>query len=74
MSTRCNSMFGIYLLKFRRPDWWFESKDNADIIARTFDYSGIMGVYSDIAYMGLYMAIGMGAIDPEYSIIQGKYR
>ena len=60
--------------KFRRPDWWFESKDNADIIARTFDYSGIMGVYSDIAYMGLHMAIGIGAIDPEYSIIQGKYR
>ena len=70
------ALFGMAFLsqKFRQPDWWFESKDNADIIARTFDYSGIMGVYSDIAYMGLHMAIGIGAIDPEYSIIQGKYR
>ena len=70
------ALFGMAYLsqKFRRPDWWFESKDNVDIFARTFDYSGIMGVYSDIAYMGLHMAIGVGAIDPEYSIIQGKYR
>lgn len=70
------ALFGMAYLsqKFRRPDWWFESKDNVDIIARTFDYSGIAGVYSDLAYMGLHMAVGFGAIDPEYSIIQGKYR
>ena len=70
------ALFGMAYIaqKFRRPDWWFESKDNVDIIARTFDFSGIAGVYSDIAYMGLHMAVGFGAIDPEQSFIQGKYR
>lgn len=70
------ALFGMAFLaqKFRQPDWWFETKDNANIIARTFDFSGIAGVYSDIAYMGLHMAVGFGAVDPESIFIQGKYR
>jgi hypothetical protein len=70
------ALFGMAYIaqKFRQPDWWFESKDNVDIIARTFDFSGIAGVYSDIAYSMLHVAIGIGAVDPEYSIIGGKYR
>jgi hypothetical protein len=61
-------------LQLKKPDWWFENKSNTEIFMRTVDASGVLGVYSDIGYMGLHMLIGSGVYDQEEGVIQGKYR
>jgi hypothetical protein len=70
------SLFGMaYLsLQIRKDDWWFENKGTGEIIARTLDYSGLFGVYSDIGYTMLHMATGFGAIDADNEFLRGKYK
>ena len=69
------ALFGLsYLsLQIKKPDWWFESKSNSELIMRVADHSGVFGVYSDLFYMGLHGAIGMGAIDKDNEYLKGKY-
>lgn len=61
-------------LQLKKDDWWFENKSTTEIFMRTVDASGVLGVYSDIGYMGLHMLIGSGLYDQEEGVIQGKYR
>jgi hypothetical protein len=70
------SLFGLgYLaLELKKEDWWFENKGTGEIIARSFDHSGLAGIYSDIGYMGLHMAMGFGAINEDNDWLRGKYR
>lgn len=64
---------GYLALELKKEDWWFENKGMGEIIARSFDHSGIAGVYSDIFYMGLHMALGFSGVeDTEW--LHGKYR
>jgi hypothetical protein len=69
------ALFGMsYLsLQLKKPDWWFESKSNTELMMRIADHSAIFGIYSDLFYMGLHGAIGMGAIDKENEYLKGKY-
>ena len=60
-------------LQLKKPDWWFESKSNSELMMRVADHSGVFGVYSDLFYMGLHGAIGMGAIDKDNEYLKGKY-
>ena len=60
-------------LQLKKPDWWFESKSNSELMMRVADHSGVFGVYSDLFYMGLHGAIGMGAIDRDNEYLKGKY-
>lgn len=69
------SLFGLsYLsLQIKKPDWWFESKGNTELMMRIADHSGVFGIYSDLFYMSLHGAIGMGAIDRDNKYLKGKY-
>ena len=60
-------------LQLKKPDWWFENKDMPELMMRSFEMSGIMGVYSDIAYHALHSAIATGLHDQENSWLKGKY-
>lgn len=65
---------GYFSLQLKKEDWWFEKRSNSEIFMRSLDASGLLGVYSDIGYMALHMAIGSGIYDQEQGIIQGKYK
>jgi hypothetical protein len=69
------ALFGMsYLsLSIKKPDWWFDSKDTSELMMRIADHSGVFGIYSDLFYMSLHGAIGMGAIDQDNSYLKGKY-
>ena len=60
-------------LRLKKDDWWFEDKTYPEIFARTFDHSGIMGIYGDIMYETLsFMALN-GMADPENMIVPPRY-
>ena len=61
------------VLKLKKPDWWFENKNMADIIARTVDQSGIGGIYTDLAYHAIHSAIAQGYYDNNTAWIKGKF-
>ena len=61
-------------LAMRKPSWWFEEKDYPELITRLVDYSGIMGIYSDLAYKGVETAVAMGMHDPDTSWLKGRYK
>ena len=61
-------------LQLKKPDWWFESKSNTELMMRVADHSGVFGVYSDLFYMGLHGAISMGAVDEDNDYLKGKYK
>lgn len=61
-------------LDIKKPDWWFEKKDSPELLMRVVDHSGVLGLYSDLAYMGMAIAAGTGAYDPEQSIFKPKYQ
>jgi len=65
---------GYFALTLKKDDWWFESKSFGEILQRTFNQSGIMGLYGDIAYMGLHMLMATGQVDPDNKFIYGKYK
>ena len=60
-------------LDIKKPDWWFENKEAPELMMRVVDHSGVLGLYSDLAYMGLAMAAGSGVFNPEDSMIKPKY-
>ena len=60
-------------LSMRKPSWWFEEKDYPELITRLVDYSGVMGIYSDLAYRGVETAIASGIHDPDTSWLKGRY-
>ena len=51
-------------LSMKKPDYWFEKRKSPEIIARIIDHSGVLGIYSDLAYMGLNIAGNMGMPTP----------
>lgn len=62
------------VLQLKKPDWWFENKDLPELMMRSFEMSGIMGIYSDIAYQALHSAIATGLHNPDDSWLKGKYK
>ena len=62
-----------FVLGLKKPDWWFESKDSAEIAQRVIDHAGITGLYGDIWYNAIHALEGMGYIDEDTPYIYGKY-
>lgn len=65
---------GYLSLQLKKEDWWFEQRSNSEIFMRSLDASALVGIYGDLGYMALHMAIGSGIYDDKDGIIQGKYR
>jgi hypothetical protein len=64
-----------YLIyKLKKPDWWFDTKDNSEILMRVVDHSGIISLYADLFYHGVNVAVGSGLHDPDTSWIKGRYK
>ncbi len=61
-------------MSMRKPQWWFDDKDYPELITRMVDYSGITGIYSDLAYKGIEAAIAAGYHDPDTSWLKGRYK
>jgi len=60
---------GYLSLQLKKEDWWFENRSTADIMARSIDASGVLGVYSELGYMAMHSLIGGGVFEGG-----GKYR
>lgn len=60
-------------LQLKKPDWWFDNKTNPELLARVIDHSGLLGLYSDLGYMGMAMAAGSGLTDYEETMFKPKY-
>lgn len=65
---------GYATLRLKNEDWWFDQRDNDEILQRSIEQSGITGIYGEIAYSAIHMAVAMGAADPETSLLKPKYR
>ncbi|BAQ88149.1 hypothetical protein [uncultured Mediterranean phage uvMED] len=64
--------YSVLHIRNRNRAYFFE-KEPTDLLARTIDQSGILGVYSDIFYMSLHGMMGSGIMnDSEY--LRGKYK
>ena len=59
-------------LAAKKPDYWFEKRTSPDIMARIVDHSGVLGIYSDLAYTGLQIAGNTGVVTKD-AIIPPKY-
>jgi len=59
-------------LAIKKPDYWFEKRTSPDIMARIVDHSGVLGIYSDLAYTGLQIAGNTGVVTKD-AIIPPKY-
>ena len=59
-------------LQIKDQSWW-KGADSIETMARVIDHSGIMGVYSDIGYKGLTMAVNTGLMDQNTSPIPPKW-
>ena len=68
------TLLGLSYVSFeiKSPYWWRKEDESADMIARLVDHSGLVGIYSDLGYMGLSMAGNM-ADKPEDFFIEPKY-
>ena len=64
--------YSVLHIRNRNRAYFFE-KEPTDILARTIDQSGILGVYSDIFYMGLHGMMGAGIIN-DSELLRGKYK
>lgn len=51
-------------LSIKKPDYWFEKRGTPEIMARIIDHSGVLGIYSDLAYTGLNIAGNLGVDTP----------
>ena len=61
-------------LSIKKSDYWFENRDSPEILARVIDHSGLIGIYSDLGYMGLSMAVNGGLLPEEGVLgIKPKY-
>ena len=67
--------FSYLSLSIKNNDkpWWKENQGFATLQARYLDHSGILGVYSDFAYMALHNLYAQGVLDENF-IIKGKYK
>jgi hypothetical protein len=64
--------YSVLNIRNRNRAYFFE-KEPTDLLARTIDQSGILGIYSDIFYMSLHGMMGAGIMnDSEY--LRGKYK
>jgi len=64
--------YSVLNIRNRNRSYFFE-KEPTDLLARTIDQSGILGIYSDIFYMSLHGMMGAGIMnDSEY--LRGKYK
>ena len=45
-----------------------------ELMMRSFEMSGITGIYSDLAYQALHSAIATGLHNPDDSWLKGKYK
>jgi len=61
-------------LSLKKPDWWFENKDYPELLMRVVDHSGVTGLYADIFYHGLNVAVASGLHDPDTSWLKGRYK
>lgn len=59
-------------LDFKDRPWW-RGAGNIETVARVVDHSGLLGIYSDLGYMGMSMAVNSGAVDPSDMPIPPKY-
>jgi len=59
-------------LSFKDQSWWKDA-DSIETMARVVDHSGILGVYSDIGYRGLAMAVNTGMMRENASPIPPKW-
>lgn len=59
-------------LSFKDQSWWKDA-DSIETMARVVDHSGIMGIYSDIGYKTLSMAVNTGLIDQDASPVPPKW-
>jgi len=57
----------------KNDDWWFDARDNTEIFQRTIDQSGALGVYGEVAYTLTHMAVGLGLMDADESMLRPKY-
>ena len=52
---------------------WWRGADNIETVARVVDHSGLIGIYGDIGYMGMSMAVNSGLVDAGDLPIPPKY-
>ena len=55
-------------LAIKKPDYWFEKRGTPEVMARIIDHSGVLGIYSDLAYTGLNIAGNAGMISEDFPI------
>ena len=51
---------GYMIVNTRTPNWAWDKMDIEDKIMRSFDFSGLAAIYSDMVYRGIAMASEMG--------------
>lgn len=59
-------------LEYKDKAWW-RGAGSIETLARVVDHSGLVGIYGDVGYMGLSMAVNSGLIDKDSSPIPPKY-
>ena len=64
---------GYSIVKFRTPDWAWDEMDFDDKVMRSFDFSGLAAIHSDMAYRTLSFLAETGAANPENMPIKPKY-
>jgi hypothetical protein len=52
-------------LSLKKSDYWFEKRDSPEVLARIIDHSGVLGMYSDLGYTGLSMAVNSGMLSED---------
>lgn len=55
---------GYQVMNARTPNWAMEKMDAEDKVLRTFDYSGLAALYSDLVYRGLEMGMSFDISNP----------
>lgn len=55
---------GYQVMNARTPNWAMEKMDAEDKVLRTFDYSGLAALYSDLVYRGLEMGMAFDISNP----------
>ena len=70
---RLQGVAGLLALSYmsfaiKKHDYWFEKRDTPDLFARVVDHSGILGIYSDLAYTGLSIAANSGMIGEDFPV------
>ena len=61
------------ILATRKPDWWFKDKDYDELFMQVVDRSGILGLYSEIAYRGIEASAAFGLHNPDNTWLKGRY-